>query len=181
VISEAKLRAMSPAQRQELARRLAAIDDPHPLPGVDLAVGRRLGLLVSGIACAVLAGWIVVLTLTLHRSFHAQHWKGAWVGFDIVMLLAFAATGWEFWRGRRGVIAWLLVTATLLCCDAWFDVILDLGTRNEWGSVGSAVLVELPLAFLLFTAARRLLRASTVVAQEAPLAPVRADPAGPPR
>ena len=181
MINEAELRAMSPAQRRELARRLAAIDDPHPLPGIDLARGRRLGLILSVTACAVLAGWIVVLIYTLHRSFHAQHWKGAWVGFDIILLFAFAATGWAFWRGRRGVIACLLVTATLLCCDAWFDVILDLGTKNEWDSVGSALLVELPLAFLMFTAARRLLRAPAVVAQEAPLAPVRADPPGPPR
>ena len=40
-----------------------------------------------------------------------------------------------------------LVTATLLVCDAWFDVTLDLGTPDIWWAVGSALLVELPLAF----------------------------------
>jgi hypothetical protein len=47
----------------------------------------------------------------------------AWVGFDLVGLAAFAATGWAIWRGRQMVIACLLVTGTLLCCDAWFDVV----------------------------------------------------------
>jgi hypothetical protein len=164
VINEADLRDMSPADRRELARTLAAIDYPHPLLGIYLARGRRLGALVSIVCCTVLVGWIIVLTLTLHRSFHAQHWKGAWVGFDLIELLAFAATGWAFWRGRQIVIACLLVTGTLLCCDAWFDVILDLGTRDVWGSVASAAFVELPLAFLMFNAARRLIRLSALVA-----------------
>lgn len=164
VMKEADLREMSPAERRALARSLAAIDYPHPLLGIYLARGRTLGALVSVVCCTVLAGWIIDLALTLHRSFHAQHWKGAWVGFDILLLLAFAATGWAFWRGRQIVIACLLVTGTLLCCDAWFDVILDLGTRDEWGSIASALLVELPIAFLMFHAARRLIRLSALVA-----------------
>ena len=106
-----------------------------------------------------------MLLLTLHRHITATtHWRLAWIGFDIVLLAAFAATGWAFWRGRQIVIACLLVTATLLCCDAWFDVILDLGTGGMWMSVASAVVVELPLAFLMFSAARRLIRLSALVA-----------------
>jgi hypothetical protein len=101
---------------------------------------------------------------TLHRSFHAHYWRAAWVGFDIVLLFGFAATGWAFWRGRQIVIACLLVTATLLCCDAWFDVILDLGTSGQWVSIVSALVVELPIAFLMIAAARRLIRLSALVA-----------------
>jgi hypothetical protein len=112
----------------------------------------------------VLVGWIIVLLFTLHRSFHSHYWRAAWVGFDFVLLFGFAATGWAFWRGRQIVIACLVVTATLLCCDAWFDVILDLGTSGQWLSIASALVVELPIAFLMFTAARRLIRLSAVVA-----------------
>jgi hypothetical protein len=155
---------MTPAQRRELAHALALIDYPHPLLGINLARGRRLGLMVSIIACAVLIGWIVVLALTLRRSFHTQHWRGAWIGFDYILLIAFAATGWAFWRGRQIVIACLLVTGTLLCCDAWFDVLLDLGSADAWVSVASALAVELPMAFLMFRAARRLIRLSALVA-----------------
>jgi len=164
VINEADLRQMSPGERRQLARSLAAIDYPQPLLGIYLTRGRRFGVLVSIAACTVLIGWIIVLFLTLHRSFHAEHWKGAWVGFDFILLFAFAATGWAFWRGRQIAIACLFVTGTLLCCDAWFDVVLDAGTSDVWGSVASAVFVELPLAFLMFNAARRLIRLSALVA-----------------
>jgi hypothetical protein len=163
VIDEADLRQMSPGERRKLARSLAGIGYPQPLFGIYLTRRRRLGVLVSIAACTVLVVWIVVLVLTLHRSFHAQHWKGAWVGFDLILLLAFAATGWAFWRGRQMVIACLLVTGTLLCCDAWFDVVLDLGSSDIWLSVASAVLVELPMAFLMFNAARRLIRLSALI------------------
>jgi hypothetical protein len=164
VINEADLREMSPSERRQLAHSLATIDYSNPMLGMYLARGRRLGILVSAVACAVLAGWIVVLVLTLHRSFHAQHWKGAWVGFDFILLLAFAATGWAIWRGRQIAIACLIVTGTLLCCDAWFDVILDTGSSGVWMSVASALVVELPLAFLMFNAARRLIRLSALLA-----------------
>jgi hypothetical protein len=163
VINEADLRQMSPGERRELARSLAGIGYPQPLFGIYLTRSRRLGVLVSIAACTVLAVWIIVLSLTLHRSFHAQHWKGAWLGFDLILLAAFAVTGWAFWRGRQMVIACLLVTATLLCCDAWFDVLLDLGSSDVWLSVASAVLVELPMAFLMFNAARRLIRLSALI------------------
>jgi hypothetical protein len=171
VINEADLRQLSPAERRRLAHSLAAIDYPHPMMGIYLGRGRLLGAIVSIISCAVLIAWIIVLVLTLHRSFHAHHWRGAWVGFDFILLLAFAATGWAFWRGRQIVIACLIVTGTLLCCDAWFDIVLDAGTSDVWVSVASAVLAELPLAFLMFNGARRLIRLSALMAVSSPAAP----------
>jgi hypothetical protein len=164
VINEADLRDMHPRERRKLARTLAALDHPHPLQGISIARGRRLGELISILACAVLVGWIIVLLLTLNRTFHAQHWRAAWVGFDLLLLAAFAATGWAFWRGRQIVIVCLIITGTLLCCDAWFDVFLDLGSSDIWLSVASALIVELPMAFLMFNAARRLIRLSALIA-----------------
>jgi hypothetical protein len=168
VINEADLREMSPAERRRLAHSLTAVDYPHPLLGFYLARGRWLGVLVSVVSCIVLVAWIVVLVLTLHRSFHTHHWKGAWVGFDCILLLAFAATGWAFWRGRQIVIACLIVTGTLLCCDAWFDIVLDAGTSDVWISVASGLLVELPVALLMFNGARRLIRLSALMAVGSP-------------
>jgi hypothetical protein len=166
VINEADLRQMSPAERRQLAHMLATIDYPHPL--LDLNRRRRLGTLFSTVACVVLSAWIVVLLFTLGKHDTATHWRLAWVGFDFAELVGFAVTGWAFWRGRQIVIAALLVTGTLLCCDAWFDVILDLGTKGVWMSLVSALVVELPLAFLLLNAARRLIRVSALVAVAAP-------------
>jgi hypothetical protein len=167
VINEAQLREMSPSERRELARTLASLDYPHPMLELNWHRGRKRGVLVSMISCIVLLGWIIVLILTLDRHYTATHWRFAWVGYDVVLLAAFALTGWAFWRGRQVVIACLLVTGTLLCCDAWFDVILDLGTSGIWASLASAVVIELPLAFLMFRAAHRLIRLSTLVAMGA--------------
>ena len=164
MITEADLRELSPGERRQLAHSLAVIDYPHPLLELNLRRRRKIGVLFSIIACTVLVGWIIVLVLTLGRNYTATHWRLAWVGFDIVLLGAFAATGWAFWRGRQIVIACLLVTATLLCCDAWFDVILDLGSSGVWVSIASAVIVEIPLALVMFNAARRLIRLSALVA-----------------
>ena len=164
VINAEQLREMSPSDRRELAQMLASLDYPHPLLELNWHRGRRLGVLISMVACIVLLGWIIVLILTLNRHYTATHWRTAWVGFDIVLLSAFAMTGWAFWRGRQVVIACMLVTGTLLCCDAWFDVILDLGTSGIWESLASAVVIELPLAYLMFRGARRLIRLSALVA-----------------
>jgi hypothetical protein len=166
VINEAELRQMTPGERRQLARMLAEIDYPHPL--LDLNRGRKLGALFSTIACIILVAWIVVLIFTLSKHYTATHWRTAWVGFDMVELIGFAVTAWAFRHGRQIVIAALLVTGTLLCCDAWFDVILDLGTKDMWTSIGLAAVVELPLAFLLLNAARRLIRVSALVAVAAP-------------
>jgi len=46
-------------------------------------------------------------------------------------------------------------------------VILDLGTSGIWASLASAVVIELPLAFLMFRGARRLILLSTLVAMSA--------------
>jgi hypothetical protein len=49
-----------------------------------------------------------------------------------------------------------------MCCDAWFDVMLDWRTPGWTDSVVLAVAVELPVAGLLLTRARHLLVGGTV-------------------
>ncbi len=163
VIDEDDVRRMGPEERRHLAQLLAAIDEPHILQSRKFQRRRRLSLMLFMGACVVLAAWIAVLAITLPIDYRAVHWRGAWVGFDIGLLAAFAATAWAAWRERQVLIICLTVTGTLLVCDAWFDVILDLGSSDIWMSVATAVFAELPLAFMMFTAARRLVRASVGV------------------
>jgi len=170
VIDDAEVRRMSLDQRRELARLLAELDGhPHderpgrPNPGPDPAAlanpyltdarlrrQRRLALLVSAACCVVLAGWIVVIAATLPRHFDAHHWRAVWVNFDVFLFAAFAATAWAIWRERQVLILLLVGIGTMLCCDAWFDVGTSLATSNLWISLGSALVAELPLAFLAF-------------------------------
>jgi hypothetical protein len=158
VINEAELRRMTHEERRDLARALAAIDVPHPLLDPRVRRRRRFGLLITTSCCVVLAAWIAILILTLPSHFTSSDWRAVWVGLDIAELLGFAATAWAAWHQRQIVIFFLIITGTLLLCDAWFDVALDYGSPDFTASVLSAVLVELPLAFLMFAAARRLAR-----------------------
>jgi hypothetical protein len=165
MLDESQLRLMSPEQRACLARTLAALDRPRPDPKARLR--RRLALSVMLACCVFLAAWIGVLAVTLPSHYRAGGWRGAWVGFDIVELLGFAAVAWTAWRGKQLLVVALIVTSTLLCCDAWFDLTLDWGTRGFSFAVFSAVCGELPLALLMILGARRLLRLTIATAMAA--------------
>jgi hypothetical protein len=175
VINMDELRRMSPDERAELACALAALEaapdadavgrglpgQPGPLAESDLPGNPRTRAfaLIAVIGCGlVLAAWIGVLAVTLPRYYRSGGWQGAWVGFDLGLLITFAITAWAGWRHRQLVIVCLVVLATLLCCDAWFDVTLDLRTSDFLVSVLMALCVELPLAALAVIGARRLMR-----------------------
>jgi hypothetical protein len=158
VIDTDELLRMSPEERHELARALAAIDLPHPLLDPRMARRREIGLLVMMGACLLLAGWIAILMLTLPKHFTSSHWRGVWVGLDIAELAGFAATAWASWTQRQVVIFFMIFTGTLLIADAWFDLALDYGSPEFTMSLIAAVVAEIPLALLLFAGARRLVR-----------------------
>jgi hypothetical protein len=157
VFDEAELRRMSPKERAKLMQALACLDMPR-LANAGDPRRRRLFLIATIVCCVVLAAWIGILVVTLPRFYRAGDWRGAWVGFDLAELAAFAVTAWAAWRGRQVLIMCLLVLATLLLCDAWFDVTLDLRTSGFLFSLLSALLIEIPLAVAAILAARRLLR-----------------------
>ena len=148
---------LSATDRRNLLRTLVALEQGDtPAPGSSWKWDAVLVVIVA--ACIVLAAWIGVLAVTLPKFYHTGSWRGVWVGFDIALLATFAATGWTAWRRRQLLIICLVVLATLLLCDAWFDVVLDVRTPGFLASLLSALLVELPLALLAIAMARRLLR-----------------------
>jgi hypothetical protein len=159
------LHRMSPLERQRLRQALAELDIPDP--AARQASNRRRAILLAAVivCCVVLAAWTGLLAATLPRYYRAGGWRGAWVGFDIGLLVAFAATGWAAWRRRQVLIICLVVLATLLCCDAWFDVVLDARTSGFGLSLASALVIELPLAAVAILGARRLLRITNAVMQ----------------
>jgi hypothetical protein len=158
VVDEADLQRMTPEERAHLARALASLNARNLAP-TPLSQRRRRVLIAACLAGVVLLSiWIGVLEVKLPRDYRAGGWRAAWVGFDIGLLLVFAATAWAAWRRRQVLIVCLIVAATLLCCDAWFDITLDWGTSGFMVSVLSAAVVELPLAAVALIGARRLLR-----------------------
>jgi hypothetical protein len=158
VIDEDDLRRMTPEERACLARALVSLNAGDVTPTPISQRRRRILIAACLLGVLVLAVWIGVLEVKLPRDYRAGGWQAAWVGFDIGLLLVFAATAWAAWRRRQMLIACLMVLATLLCSDAWFDTTLDWGTRGFTVSLLSALLVELPLAAVALIGARRLIR-----------------------
>jgi len=157
VVDPDALARLSPDQRRELLQGLVALEQQSaPRPGSSWKWD--VLLIVTVAACIVLAAWIGVLAVTLPKFYRTGTWRGAWVGFDVALLAAFAATAWAAWRRRQLLVICLIVLATLLLCDAWFDVVLDVDTPGFLASLLSALLVEVPLAVLAIAMARRLLR-----------------------
>lgn len=106
------------------------------------------------VMAAVLLPWIVFLGLTLPARSLSAHWRVAWVGFDIMLLVALASTAWFAYRRS----AWVEVAATaaagMLAMDAWFDVLTAAGGAAFVQALVSALVIELPLAALSLWIAR---------------------------
>jgi hypothetical protein len=158
MIDEADIRRMSPADRARLARALAAVQGHPPPPARAGQLRRRLLIAGALIGVLALAAWIGVLAETLPRYYRAGGWRITWIGFDTGLLVTLAVTAWAAWRRRQVLIPCLVVLATLLLCDAWFDTSLDWHTPGFMPSLILALAVELPVAVAALVGARRLLR-----------------------
>jgi hypothetical protein len=115
--------------------------------------GRRLPPRVRRIAtcyaigAVVLVGWVVYLGSALPQHNVVEHWNVAWVGFDVLVVVALTFTAVLAWSRDRHVVMPAIATATLLVADAWMDVAMSSG-RDLVASIVLAVCVELPLAAL---------------------------------
>src|SRR5260370_12492971 len=157
---------MTHDERREVAGALAAIALPHPLLDPVLRRRRRIALLVMTACCVALAAWIAILLQTLPGRYTSSDWRAVWVGLAIAELLGFAATAWAASHQRQILIFFMIITGTLLLCDAWFDLALEYGSSGFTESILSAVLAEFPLAFLMFAGARRLVRVTVQTLME---------------
>jgi len=114
----------------------------------------RIALAVTLGGAGLLVLWSMVLAVTLPHSIDVGAWRLAWVGFDIALAIVFAVTGVLLLRGHRSAATGLVVAATMLATDAWFDVALSF----TWTALLLALLVELPTAAFLVWSARRILK-----------------------
>ena len=102
-----------------------------------------------------LVPWTLWLTSVLPTRHVTHNYRGAWVGFDVGMAIAFAVTAIAAVRFSRWLPIAASVTGTLLVCDAWFDILGAHGKTERVRAVLLAVLAELPTAAVCVWIARR--------------------------
>lgn len=108
---------------------------------------------------ALLIPWTAWLFASLPRHHNSNHWALTWAGFDAALAISLAVTAGLIIRRSALAEITATVTATLLLCDAWFDVLTARGTEELLPAVAEALIVELPLAALCFWIARNVDRA----------------------
>ena len=89
--------------------------------------------------------WTVYIGESLPSRQSSPHYDVAWAGFDVILLLALAATGYTALRRSRYLAMAATATAVLLVVDAWFDL-MTTPSAQITQSIVLAALVELPLA-----------------------------------
>ncbi len=134
---------------------MPAITDSEPAaPPVVPRLRRSLGpiFFLAGLG---LVPWTVYLVVTLPaRHVQTRFYDLAWGGFDVALALLFLATGIGLLRRRLWVQSTATAAATMLVCDAWFDVLSAGDSRERVVALVFAVGAELPSALLCFLVAR---------------------------
>jgi hypothetical protein len=116
-------------------------------------------------ATLALIPWTLIYITQLPDHHTAKHWNLAWAGFDLALCGALGMTAWAALRERALLIIGLIVSCTLLVCDAWFDVATSLDTADETVTLVTALAVELPLAIYFAILAYRYLRTTIRVSR----------------
>ena len=124
---------------------------------------RRMAMLYAA-AAVLLVPWTVYLAVTLPRRDIDTHYRGAWVGFDILLVVAILLTAYYAFRMDDRVQLPAMATATLLIVDAWCDVMTAGRRSNLYEAVLMALCIEIPAAIFTLYLARRVNRNAWVIA-----------------
>ena len=122
---------------------------PPEVPSADRVMPRWVGVGFA-VAAAMLGPWTLWIAWTLPNRHLADHWALAWGGFDLGLAAALAATAVAVLRRSWLTPIAATVAATMLVCDAWFDVVTARGRMTVTIAVLEALLAELPLAAVCF-------------------------------
>ncbi len=137
------------SEPEDIVSRLDAIVEPAPEPDNAVLTDQTRLVRWTGPAFAlfsvILLPWTIYIGETLPARQESPNYDAAWAGFDVILLIALAATAYFALRRSRYLSVAATATATLLVVDAWFDVMTTPGNQRIESIVLAAV-VELPLA-----------------------------------
>lgn len=128
-------------------------DPGFSFDGVRRRARRMAWLFVA--AAVLLIPWTVYLAVTLPKRDIDTHYRGAWVGFDLLLVGAIVLTAYYAFKVDTRVQLPATATATLLLVDAWFDVMTAGGRKATASALLMAVCVEIPAALFSLWLARR--------------------------
>lgn len=156
-LTDSQIDTMTPMQRRELIARLQRpIAELFPPPEHIERIRRaRLGMMIFG--SVALIPWIVYLLATLPDDYVANNWTLTWVGFDGLLVVMMATTAVLGWKRRQLLVLTAFATGILLLCDAWFDI-MTAQADDVWIAVATALILELPVAFVLISGTLRIIR-----------------------
>jgi hypothetical protein len=110
---------------------------------------RRVVALVFVVFGVGLIPWSLYLAFTLpSRHVQTDFYDVGWAGFDVLLAVMLTLTGVGLYRRRLWVQATAASAATLLVCDAWFDVLSSSHHGSRLAALLLAIFVELPVAAL---------------------------------
>jgi hypothetical protein len=89
--------------------------------------------------------WIAFIALELPSRQLSPHYDLAWAGFDVMVLIALASTGYFALRRSRYLTTAATAAGTMLIVDAWFDVLTS-RRHDRMVALIFALAIELPLA-----------------------------------
>ncbi len=135
-------RPSSGAGTDRPGRQARAMPPPRPRFGTPHRVVAGVILVIA----VALVPWIVFLGVTLPPRYEAGHWPLLWIGYDVAEVAVLLVAAWAAWFRRQILAATSLVAATLMLCDAWFDVVSSFGHRDQWVTLATAIGGEIPLA-----------------------------------
>ena len=99
--------------------------------------------------------WTVYLVLTLPgRHLQTGYYDLAWGGFDVGLAALLVSTGVGLLRRKLWVQSTATAAATMLVCDAWFDVLSSRRGGERLVAIVLAVAAELPSAAVCLLVAR---------------------------
>lgn len=106
----------------------------------------------------IMLPWAFALAEELPKRHLVDNWHLVWVGFDIMMGLAFLMTAYGLYKRRYWVPISASISATLVLCDAWFDIATARTRSQIINALLLAILIEIPIALLSLWIARSTLK-----------------------
>ncbi len=155
MLTDEQIEALTSQQRRDLIQRLQRPLDVHP----KLRRVRRVRLWMMILGTALMIPWIAYLAWTLPEGYRVSNWTGTWVGFDLILLSLMITTLVLGLKRRLLVVVSAFSTGVVLICDAWFDVMTS-ASDDRMQAVVSALLLELPVAYILIIGVFRILKLS---------------------